>query len=31
MQDFMFIFRGGSDASGLSPEEMQDHMQKWFQ
>ena len=31
MQDFMFIFRGGSDASGLSPEEMQNHMQKWFQ
>ena len=31
MRDFMFIFRGGSDASGLSPEEMQNHMQKWFQ
>ena len=31
MQDFMFIFRGGSDASDLSPEEMQNHMQKWFQ
>jgi hypothetical protein len=31
MQDFMFIFRGGSDASGLSPDEMQNHMQKWFQ
>ena len=31
MQDFMFIFRGGSDASNLSPEEMQNHMQKWFQ
>ena len=30
MQDFMFIFRGGSDASDLSPEEMQNHMQKWF-
>jgi hypothetical protein len=31
MQDFMFIFRGGSDVSDLSPEEMQNHMQKWFQ
>jgi hypothetical protein len=31
MQDFMFIFRGGSDTSGISPEEMQKHMQKWFQ
>ena len=31
MQDFMLIFRGGSDASNLSPEEMQNHMQKWFQ
>ena len=31
MQDFMFIFRGGSDTSGISPEEMQNHMQKWFQ
>ena len=31
MQDFMLIFRGGSDASGLSPDEMQNHMQKWFQ
>lgn len=31
MQDFMFIFRGGSDASNLSPEESQNHMQKWFQ
>ncbi|MBC7827950.1 MAG: hypothetical protein H7122_09400 [Chitinophagaceae bacterium] len=30
MQDFMLIFRGGSDASGLSPDEMQNHMQKWF-
>jgi hypothetical protein len=30
MQDFMFIFRGGSDALNLSPEEMQNHMQKWF-
>ena len=31
MQDFMFIFRGGSDASDLSPEDMQNHMEKWFQ
>jgi hypothetical protein len=31
MQDFMFIFRGGSGASALSPEEMQNLMQKWFQ
>lgn len=31
MQDFMFIFRGGSDAAGLSPEQMQNQMQKWFQ
>ena len=31
MQDFMFIFRGGSDAASLSAEEMQNHMQKWFQ
>jgi hypothetical protein len=31
MQDFMFIFRGGSDASDLSPEDMQNHMQKWYE
>jgi len=31
MQDFMFIFRGGSDVIDLSPEERQNHMQKWFQ
>lgn len=30
MKDFMFIFRGGSDAMEFSPEEMQTHMQKWF-
>ena len=27
----MFIFRGGSDVADLSPEDMQNHMQKWFQ
>jgi hypothetical protein len=31
MQDFMFIFRRGSDSSDLSPEEMQNNMQMWFQ
>ena len=31
MKDFIFIFRGGSDASNFSPDEMQNHMQKWFQ
>jgi len=30
MKDFMFIFRGGSDTLNFSPEEMQQHMQKWF-
>ena len=30
MKDFMFIFRGGSDARNYSPEEMQQQMQKWF-
>ena len=30
MKDFMFIFRGGSDAQNYSPEQMQKHMQKWF-
>ena len=30
MKDFMFIFRGGSDARNFSPEEMQEHMKKWF-
>ena len=30
MKDFMFIFRGGSDAMNYSPEQMQQHMQKWF-
>jgi len=30
MKDFMLIFIGGSDAMNLSPEEMQNHMGKWF-
>jgi len=30
MKDFMFIFRGASGAANFSPEEMQNHMQKWF-
>ena len=30
MKDFMFIFRGGSEAVNYSPEQMQQHMQKWF-
>jgi len=30
MKDFMFIFRGGTDALNFSPEQMQEHMQKWF-
>ena len=30
MKDFMLIFIGGSDAADLSPEEMQNHMGKWF-
>ena len=30
MKDFMFIFRGGSDAQNYSAEQMQKHMQKWF-
>lgn len=31
MKNFMLIFRGGSDAMQMSPEEQQQHMQKWFQ
>ena len=27
----MLIFRGGSDAMNMSPEESQQHMQKWFE
>jgi hypothetical protein len=30
MKSFMLIFRGGSDAMKMSPEESQQHMQKWF-
>ncbi len=30
MKDFMLIFIGGSDAMNYSPEQMQEHMQKWF-
>jgi len=31
MQDFMFIFRSSRAATSLSPEEMQNNMQQWFQ
>lgn len=30
MKDFMFIFRGEPEQYQFSPEEMQVHMQKWF-
>jgi hypothetical protein len=30
MKNFMLLFRGGSDAMQMSPEESQQHMQKWF-
>jgi hypothetical protein len=30
MKDFMFIFRNGPEPLGYSPEQMQQHMQKWF-
>jgi hypothetical protein len=30
MKNFMLLFRGGSDAVQMSPEESQQHMQKWF-
>jgi hypothetical protein len=30
MKSFMFLFRGGSEAMNMSPEESQQHMQKWF-
>ena len=30
MKDFMFIFRGATEVFEYSPEEMQQHMQKWF-
>lgn len=30
MSNFLFLFRGGqAEMSALSPEEMQEHMQKW--
>jgi hypothetical protein len=30
MSKFLFIYRGGSDSTGeMTPEEMQQHMQKW--
>jgi hypothetical protein len=31
MKNFMLLFRGGSDAMQMSPEESQQHMQKWFE
>ncbi len=30
MKNFMLIFRGGSDAMKMSPEESQQNMQQWF-
>jgi hypothetical protein len=30
MKDFMFIFIGASQQYEFSPEQMQQHMQKWF-
>ncbi|GAA4341236.1 YciI family protein [Flaviaesturariibacter amylovorans] len=30
MKNFMLLFRGGSDAVTLSPEDQQQQMQKWF-
>jgi len=29
MEKFMYLFRGGAEGHGLSPEAMQAHMQKW--
>lgn len=29
MADFLYLFRGGDAAQKLSPEQMQQHMQKW--
>ena len=29
MKDYLFLFRGGN-TNGLSPEESQKHMQKWY-
>lgn len=30
MKDFMLLFRGAAQQYDFSPEEMQNHMQKWF-
>jgi hypothetical protein len=30
MKEFMFIFKGASQQYNFSPEEMQQHMHKWF-
>ena len=30
MKDYMFLFRGGSDARQASPQDMQSQMSKWF-
>jgi hypothetical protein len=30
MKDFMFIFMGAADQYNFSPEQMQQHMEKWF-
>jgi hypothetical protein len=30
MEKFMYLFRGGEEGHGLSPEAMQAHMQKWM-
>ena len=31
MKDFMFIFKGAAEQYQFSPEQMQQHMQNWFQ
>ena len=30
MEKFIYLFRGGMEGHGLSPEDMQAHMQKWM-
>jgi hypothetical protein len=30
MEKFIYLFRGGAQGHGLSPESMQAHMQKWM-
>lgn len=30
MQEFLFLFRGGEATEDMSPQEIQEHMQKWF-